>query len=175
MKIKMKKKDDPKTLFEQVAAVKNWYETGTKKLPKGQLIAVILKAAPDAYASVLTGEQQKRGSGLEMTHLRIVMNKYYRKVYKQSSEKDEAKMKCNWLVLMAITTTTITTTTTEIEIDLDKGADSVGNVSYVTKRDIKRRTVGAIPRTKTRDPVGLKTQRLVLLVQDPTKARNSNL
>ena len=73
----MKNKEDPRTLFEQVASIKNWYETGTNKLPKSQMIAVILKAVPAAYESVLISEQQKRGNTLEITHLRIVMNKYY--------------------------------------------------------------------------------------------------
>ena len=73
--VKMKNKEDPKTLFEQVAAIQNWYNDGSNKLPKGQLIAAVLKAAPKDYASVLTSEQEKRGTGLELSHLRAVMNK----------------------------------------------------------------------------------------------------
>ena len=46
------------------------------------MVAVILKAAPDAYASVLTFEQEKRGSTLEISHLRMIMTKYYPSVYK---------------------------------------------------------------------------------------------
>ena len=35
LSVKMKnKKDDPKTLFEQVAPIQNWYNTERKKLPK---------------------------------------------------------------------------------------------------------------------------------------------
>jgi hypothetical protein len=81
-KVKMKKKEDPKTLFEQVAAIQNWYNTATRKLAKEQMIAVILRAAPVEYASVLTTEEQKHGKALQLSHLRVAMNKYYRSVYK---------------------------------------------------------------------------------------------
>ena len=81
LEVKMKRKDDPRTLFEQVASIKNWYEIGTKKLPKGQMIATIIKQAPKDYASVLISEQQKRGTTLELSHLRVVMNKYYQTVF----------------------------------------------------------------------------------------------
>ena len=85
MAVKMKKKEDPKKLFEKIASIQNWYNEGTKKIPKEQLIAVVLKAAPLAYASVLTSEQEKRGNGLELTHLRVVMKKYYRAVYQKTA------------------------------------------------------------------------------------------
>lgn len=83
LEVKMKAKEDPKTLFEQVASIQNWYNSGTKKLPKEQLIAV----APREYASVLTSEQEKRGTTLELSHLRAVMNKYYRAVFKKQIKK----------------------------------------------------------------------------------------
>ena len=90
LSVKMKnKKEDPKTLFEQVASIQNWYNTESKKLPKGQLVTVVLRAAPAEYASVLTSEQEKRGASLELSHLRAVMNKYYRAVYKGKNGKDE--------------------------------------------------------------------------------------
>ena len=38
------KKEDPKTLFEQIASIENWYNEGTQKVPKSQLIAVVSKA-----------------------------------------------------------------------------------------------------------------------------------
>ena len=34
LEVKIKRKDDPRTLFEQVASIKNWYKTGTKSYPK---------------------------------------------------------------------------------------------------------------------------------------------
>ena len=95
MTVKMKTKEDPKTLFEQIATIQNWYTSGTTRVPKEQLIAVVLRAAPTEYASVLTSEQGKRGTGLEVSHLRVVMNQYYRAVYKKlggSSSKGDDEM-----------------------------------------------------------------------------------
>ena len=59
LQVKMKKKEDPKVPFEQVASIQNWHNANKKKLPKEQLIAVVLRAAPNECASVLTGEQAK--------------------------------------------------------------------------------------------------------------------
>ena len=33
-KVEMKKKDDPKALFEQIAKIKNWYNNGSRKVPE---------------------------------------------------------------------------------------------------------------------------------------------
>ena len=74
LKVKMKKKEDPKVPFKQVAAVQTWCNTDAKKLPKSQLIAVVLHAAPREHASVSTGEQAKQGTDLKLSHLRAVMN-----------------------------------------------------------------------------------------------------
>ena len=52
------------------------------------MIAVVLKAALKEYASVLTNEQQKRGNMLELTHLRILMSKYYCTVYKKNNDQN---------------------------------------------------------------------------------------
>ena len=89
MEVKMKSKEDPKIIFEQVASIANWYNTGTKKIPVEQQIAVVLKAAPKEYMSVLTSEQQKRGTGLKVSHLRAVMNQYYRAVHKKKKSVDD--------------------------------------------------------------------------------------
>jgi len=62
-------------MFEQVAAIQNWYNSAAKKLPKEQLIAVVLRAAPKEYTSVLTTEQGTQGDKLELSHLHTVMNK----------------------------------------------------------------------------------------------------
>ncbi len=94
LKVKMKKKEDPKILFEQIAKIQNWYNSGsTKKVDKDQLIAVVMKAAPKEYASILNTEQITQGEHLSLTHLRVAMNQYYRSVYgsdnNDTSEKAE--------------------------------------------------------------------------------------
>ena len=88
-KVEMKKKDDPKSLFEQIAKIKNWYNNGNRKVPDAQLIAIVLSKAPKEYASVLTSEQEKRGNQLTLTNMRAVMNKYYRQVYKKTESTDK--------------------------------------------------------------------------------------
>ncbi len=45
---KMKAKEDLRTLFEQVASKQNWYNDGNRQVPKEQLMAVVLRAAPKA-------------------------------------------------------------------------------------------------------------------------------
>jgi hypothetical protein len=93
LKVTMKKKEDPKALFEQVAKIQNWYNSGSKKkVDIDQLIAVVMKAAPREYASVLNAEQRTQGEDLKLSHIRIAMNQYFRSVYgseKTGSEKDE--------------------------------------------------------------------------------------
>jgi hypothetical protein len=56
-KIMAKKAADPATLFEQLSAIKNQYNTATRKIEEEDLIAVIVDAAPEQYQSVLTNEQ----------------------------------------------------------------------------------------------------------------------
>jgi len=82
MAVTMKPKDDPKVLFEQIATIQNWYNRGSHKIPIARLIATTLRAAPEAYSSVLTSEQQSKKDMLELSHLRVVMVKFYRQTYK---------------------------------------------------------------------------------------------
>ena len=57
-KVSMKANQDPSTLFEQISAIQNRYNTSTRKIDEEDLIAVILKAAPKDYQAVLTIEQR---------------------------------------------------------------------------------------------------------------------
>lgn len=75
--VKMKENDNPKTLFEQIAAIQNWCNAGSKVLPKKHLIAVVLRAAPKKCMLVLTSEQAAKGNNLTLTDLRVVMNQFY--------------------------------------------------------------------------------------------------
>ena len=85
MSVKIEAREDPRTLFEQVASIQNWYNDGSCKVPKSQLMAVVLKAAPKEYASVVTDVQRVKGNTLEVSHLRVAMNMYYRSVYKKAN------------------------------------------------------------------------------------------
>ena len=88
LSVEMKAKDDPRTLFEQVASIQNWYNDGNRQVPKEQLMAVVLRAAPKDYASVLTDVQRVKGTNLEALHLRMTMNMYYRSVYKKRASEE---------------------------------------------------------------------------------------
>ena len=61
-KITMKKRLDPATLFEQIAAVENCYNTATRKIPQDELIAVVLDKSMMDYKSILTTEQRVKGT-----------------------------------------------------------------------------------------------------------------
>ena len=78
--IKMNKNEDPKTLFEQIGAVRNAYNTRAKKIDEEDLIAVILDAAPERYQAVLTAEQRahKRANDLNCGHLAKAMQDHFR-------------------------------------------------------------------------------------------------
>jgi len=86
--VKMKAKDDPRTLFEQVTSIQNWYNDGNRQVSKEQLMAVVLRAAPKEYASVLIDVQRVKGTNLEVSHLRMTMNMYYRSVYKKTASEE---------------------------------------------------------------------------------------
>jgi len=51
-------------------------------------MAVVLRAAPKEYASVLTDVQRVKGTDLEVSHLRMTMNMYYRSVYKETASEE---------------------------------------------------------------------------------------
>jgi hypothetical protein len=62
-KVTMKKDADPVTLFEQLSAIENRYNTASRKIEEEDLIAVVIDAAPKHYQSVLT----KKNSDYKMT------------------------------------------------------------------------------------------------------------
>jgi hypothetical protein len=59
----MKQKDDPAVIFEQIVSIENRYMDGTRTIPDEELIAVVLSAALEEYAPILTTEQRIRSSG----------------------------------------------------------------------------------------------------------------
>ena len=56
-KISMKKDLNPVTLFEQIARVESRYNTTTRKIPKEELITVVLDKSTKDYKTILTAEQ----------------------------------------------------------------------------------------------------------------------
>ena len=73
-KVAMKQKENPKTHFKQISAIKNWYNTGTRKSSKDDLIAIVLNAVPYEYQMVLTAVQMMYGNKLSLLNLKTAMN-----------------------------------------------------------------------------------------------------
>jgi hypothetical protein len=70
----MKKDADPVTLFEQLSAIKNRYNTASRKIEEEDLIAVVIDAAPEQYQLVLTNKQLRLKNALTMEDLDKAMN-----------------------------------------------------------------------------------------------------
>jgi len=79
--VKMGKKDDPRVLFETLAAIENKYNHAKFTIEKDELIATVLENAPMEYASVLTSEQRRRAGNLDLMHLQDAMTQLYRTMY----------------------------------------------------------------------------------------------
>jgi gag-polypeptide of LTR copia-type/Zinc knuckle len=76
--VSMKKDDDPRVLFDQLASIQSAYNDVTRKIDPDDLIAVVLEKAPEQYKSILTAEQRYKGSSLTLADLRSCMNDLYR-------------------------------------------------------------------------------------------------
>ena len=76
--VSMKDNDDPATLFEQISAIENKYNTASSKIEEEELIAVVMTAAPKAYVSVMTTEQRIQGTSLKLEDLESAMTQQYR-------------------------------------------------------------------------------------------------
>ena len=64
--VKLKKEDDPATMFEQLSAIKNRYNKSDRQIDEDDLITVVIDAAPKEYQSVLTGEQLQLKSSVTL-------------------------------------------------------------------------------------------------------------
>jgi hypothetical protein len=84
--IRMKKNEDPTTLFEQISSIENKYNTSTRHIEEEDLIAVVLDAAPQEYQSLLTTEQRIKGASITLSDLDVIMGQYWRQT-KSAREK----------------------------------------------------------------------------------------
>ena len=94
-KVTMKKGADPATLFAQLNVIENQYTAQDRTIDEGDLIAVVLDAAPEEYQAVLTAEQRARGDNLKLTDLEIVMNQHWRQMkrnHKGERSDDEGEI-----------------------------------------------------------------------------------
>jgi hypothetical protein len=84
--IRMKKNEDPTTLFEQISSTENKFNTSMRHIEEEDLIAVILDAAPQEYQSLLTTEQHIKGASITLSNLEVVMGQYWSQT-KSAQEK----------------------------------------------------------------------------------------
>jgi hypothetical protein len=68
-KVKMKKDEEPSILFEQLSAIENRFNKPGQQIPDDDLIMAVLTAASKEYVSILTAEQQSKGTALLLTDL----------------------------------------------------------------------------------------------------------
>jgi hypothetical protein len=97
--IKMKKGEDPATLFEQISSIENKYNKNGK-IDEEDLIAVVLDAAPSDYQSILTIEQRLHPTDLKLEHLGTCMNQYWRQTA-LACKSDENKKDKTEVALLA--------------------------------------------------------------------------
>jgi hypothetical protein len=86
--VSMKAKEDPATIFEQISTIENRYMDGARTIPIEELVAVVMSAAPNEYASVLTTEQRVKGAALTLEDLESTMDVHYRLLYPRNVSND---------------------------------------------------------------------------------------
>jgi hypothetical protein len=70
-RVNMKVTEDQSKVFEQVRAIKNWFNTVTHKINEGALIAVVMGTAQnESYISVISSEQQAKGDKMTLEDLK---------------------------------------------------------------------------------------------------------
>jgi hypothetical protein len=78
-KVSMEKtEEDPSTLFDRLSAIKIQYDTRTRKVDEGDLMAVVIDAAPATYQAVLTTEQLRLGDTITLNDLSAAMRAHWR-------------------------------------------------------------------------------------------------
>ena len=76
--VRMKKNDDPATLFEQLSAIENQYNTATQQIDEEDMIATVISAAPTEYKPTVSAEQRLKGNQLKLQDLEEAMSQYWR-------------------------------------------------------------------------------------------------
>jgi hypothetical protein len=92
--VSIKDSEDPSILFEQVSAMRNCYDTVTpRQMDEGDLIAVVMVAAPKEYVPVITSEQRARGNLFSLLDdIKIVMYQQWCQQAKGSIDKQATEI-----------------------------------------------------------------------------------
>ena len=88
----MSKTDDPSELFEQIASIKNAFQTNnTQTVDEEDLLATVSEKAPEEYASILATEERSKGANLTLENLEAAMDTEYRIRYGVKGTEREKK------------------------------------------------------------------------------------
>ena len=91
-RVEMSKTDDPSELFEQIASIKNAFQTNnTQTVDEEDLLATVLEKAPEEYASILATEERSKGANLTLENLEAAMDTEYRICYGVKGTEREKK------------------------------------------------------------------------------------
>jgi hypothetical protein len=92
MRIMKSGKEDPSTLFEQLAKVKA--QCASAKLDAEEMIVVVIEKAPKVYQQVLIIEQWLKGAALTVYNLELATTQHYHCVYggRASNDKTEKEV-----------------------------------------------------------------------------------
>ena len=90
-RVKMGKTDDPIELFEQIASIKNAFQTNKQTVDEEDLLATVLEKAPEEYASILATEKRMKGANLTLENLEAAMDTEYRIRYGVKGTEREKK------------------------------------------------------------------------------------
>ena len=91
-RVEMSKTDDPSELFEQIASIKNAFQTNnTQTVDEEDLLATVLEKAPEEYASILATEERSKGASLTLADLEAAMDTEYRIRYGVKGTEREKK------------------------------------------------------------------------------------
>jgi len=93
--VRMSNGENPKKLFEQLAAIENAYKSEDQYIDEDDMIAVVLGQAPKAYSAVLATEQRIRGDELRLQDLEFAMNAQWR-IIGAGSGSNEAAGRASW-------------------------------------------------------------------------------
>jgi hypothetical protein len=77
-KVRMKKDEEPSTLFEQLSTIENRFNKPGEQIPDDDLIMAVLTAAPKEYVTILTSEQRSKGNTHKLTDLESAMTQHWR-------------------------------------------------------------------------------------------------
>ena len=80
-RVKMSRKEDPDTLFLQLASIESEFSNKTLKIEQDDLVAVVIEKSPVEYAQAIAAEKRVKQNQLTVDDLQKAMKEQYRILY----------------------------------------------------------------------------------------------